>query len=192
MMKSIAQIILFFSLVAQAQNTRIYPNIPLQSLGVETYLNSSEDTLYIKASEGMLNKISVLKRRYPDETRRIESLGPKEDNSYAIPLNHYHIGVYTVEVHYEPHIYPFKMVRIKDIPLPITPGPNIRSFKAVYGVVSGFSGYTAVEKALTKERMDELISKFETDKITKCGHRNWLKVYAIYEDNTEGLYYTID
>ena len=74
----------------------------------------------------------------------------------------------------------------------MTLNPNIRSYRAVYGVVSGFSGHTVEIKALTKKRMDELILKFETDKYTNTGLANWLKVYAIYDDESEDLYYNID
>jgi hypothetical protein len=104
----------------------------------------------------------------------------------------YRIGAYTIEVHYKPHIYPFKMFRVKHIPYDIGLDPNVRSYRAICGVVSGFSSHTVEIKALTKKRMDELILKFETDKYTKTGRNNWLKVYAVFEDASEKIYYQVE
>lgn len=191
-MKQLAQILVLFSLVASAQNTRIYPNTPLEALGVKVYLNQAEDTLFIKANEGELQKVSVVKRKNKDQTRRTGTLAPKQDNYYEIPLNNYEVGVYTVEVHYEPHIYPFKMDRIKHLPMTVSPNPNIRTYKAVYGIVNAFGARTGQINALTQSKLENLITKFETDKITRNGFQNWLKIYAVYEDDSEGLFYQID
>ena len=84
------------------------------------------------------------------------------------------------------------MFRVKQIPPDMSFKPNISSYRAEFGVVSGFSGHTVEIKALTKKRMDELILKFEIDQTTKTGNMNWLKVYAVYEDATEDLYYQIN
>lgn len=191
-MRQIAQIFLLFSLASSAQSTRIFPNEPLESLGVKVFLNKLEDTLFIKAKEGDLKKISIVKRKSSSQTRRTGTLNPIEDNYYAIPLNHYDIGVYTIEVHYKPHIYPFKMDRLKNLPMALSPHPNIRTYKAVYGIVNAFGARTGQINALTPKKLENLISKFETDKITRSGFQNWLKIYAVYDDNTEGLYYQID
>lgn len=190
-MKVLVQILILFSVTAQAQITSIIPNLKLLEQHVTVELNSTQDTLIIAADEG-LSKVSIIQRLSADRSVRTSPLNPYKLNEYRIALNAYRIGAYTIEVHFKPHIYPFKMFRIKHIPYDMTLNPNIRSYRAVYGVVSGFSGHTVEIKALTKKRMDELILKFETDKYTNTGLANWLKVYAIYDDESEDLYYNID
>ena len=190
-MKVLVQILILFSATVQAQITSIIPNLKLLEQQVTVELNSSQDTLIIAADEG-LSKVSIIQRINAERSIRTTPLMPNNKNEYHIALHAYRIGAYTIEVHYKPHIYPFKMFRIKHIPYDMSLDPNIKSYRAVYGVVSGFSGHTVEIKALTKKRMDELILKFETDKYTNTGLANWLKVYAIYEDESEDLYYNLD
>ena len=190
-MKVLVQILILFSVTVQAQITSIIPNTKLLEQQVTVELNSTQDTLIIAADEG-LTKVSIIQRINADRSIRTAPLIPSSKNEYRIPLHLYRIGAYTIEVHYKPHIYPFKMFRVKHIPYDMSLDPNIRCYRAEYGIVSGFSGYTGEIKALTKKRMDELILKFETDKFTKTGYENWLKVYAVFEDQSEKTYYEVD
>ncbi len=191
-MRTLVQILMLFSLALQSQVTSIIPNIKLAEEDVTVALNSSQDTLIIKADSGDISKVSIIQRVSWDRSIRTSPLTSNSTNTYKIPLHQYRIGAYTVEVHFKPHIYPFKMFRVKHIPYDMSLDPNIRCYRAEYGIVSGFSGYTGEIKALTKKRMDQLILKFETDKFTKTGYENWLKVYAVYEDRTEDIYYEIE
>jgi hypothetical protein len=191
-MKALPQFLILLSLSLQAQITAVIPNLRLTEQEVLVELNSTQDTLFIQAKEGLISKVSVIQRVAGDRSIRTAPLTEYRKNEYRIPLHVYRIGAYTVEVHYKPHIYPFKMFRVKHIPYDMSLDPNIKSYRAEYGVVSGFSSYTGEIKALTKKRMDELILKFEVDQYTKTGNKNWLKVFAVYEDRSEKIYYTID
>jgi hypothetical protein len=191
-MKAIPLFLFLCGFTLQAQITSIIPNLKLGERYVTVDLSKTQDTLIIEADEGELSKVSIIQRVSADKSIRTAPIAKLEHNKYRIPLHSYRIGAYTVEVHYKPHIYPFKMFRVKHIPIDMQLKPKIKSYRAVYGVVNGFSGHTAEIKALTKKRMDELILKFEIDKTTKTGNQNWLKVYAVHYDNSESLYYTIE
>lgn len=190
-MRVLVYVVILFSICAKAQVTSIIPNTKLAEEQVIVALNSTQDTLLISSDIGEIKKVSIIKRVSADRSVRTTPIVANTPNHFKIALHAYRIGSYTVEVHFKPHIYPFKMFRIKHIPYDMALDPNIKSYRAEYGVVNGFSGYTGEVKALTKKRMDEMILKFETDQHTKTGALNWLKVYAIYEDKTEGLYYEI-
>jgi len=191
-MKVLPQFLILLSLSVQAQITAVIPNLRLSEKEVVVDLNSSQDTLFIQAKEGLISKVSIIQRVAGDRSIRTAPIAAYRENEYRIPLHVYRIGAYTVEVHYKPHIYPFKMFRVKHIPYDMSLDPNIKSYRAEYGIVNGFSSYTGEIKALTKKRMDELILKFEIDQYTKTGNKNWLKVFAVYEDRTERIYYSIE
>lgn len=184
-MKTLLTYILF-TCFALGQSTTLRTNVRL-----DADVRLVRDTIFIQ-SDILITDLRVIHRINSDTSEpTVPPIREYGFNRYKLPMSNYNEGTYTVIVEQKGNLYPFNFIRLQEIEKTPSDKRWIIRYECEYGTRQSFSQYSGV-KHTDKREIQRWIDKYKVNRMSRNGYDNWLKVYAIYNDESKALVYEVN